>query len=294
MERQRPRHEEGEHHHEKHEFTPHERIELGITAAKAGDLVVDDHTARAIATQLRSIKTPMIDLFVQTGHVDDEAFKEIGLMRQSPGTTEQNIRWITWLGGYWLDIKHRHEQAGIEVPPGYDPRVYIADLDSLRRTIHHGLWVDANQTPADLNADVTAMLDSSPTVGATQWAVGATKDFGGLDLTGFRDLALISQLADGVVQHGSAYPAWVDVVGLSDIEQLDKFDDFYIGSYDSREAWMRHIADDLDWHGHLDRVVDPKLRPFLRVDYEAMAGSHLAESWDVALGHDRRIHVFLR
>lgn len=298
MERQpRPHHEGGEHHHEPHEFTPAERIELGITAAKADELVIDDYTARAIAARLSSAKTPMLDRFVQTGHIEDETFKEIGLMRHDPGTSEQEVRWITWLGGYWLDVNHRREQAEraeTEQPPQYDPRVFVTDLDSLQRTIHHGVWVDANQAPADLKADVTAMLDSSPTVGATRWAVGAAKDFAGLDLTGVTDMALISRLAGGVEEHGVAYSAWVAVVGMNDAQQLDKFDDFYVGSYDSREAWMREIAEDLGWANHLDRAVDPMLRPFLRIDYQLMAESPLTEGWDAVRGHDGRTYVFLR
>ncbi|WNV83466.1 antirestriction protein ArdA [Umezawaea sp. Da 62-37] len=293
MERPRPRHEGGEHHHDKHEFAPEERIELGITAAIAGDLVIDDHTARAIAARLGSIKTPMLDLFTHTGHMDAEGFKELRAMRLDPPTSEQQAHWIDWLGGYWLSVEQQRA-TDAERHPTYEQRVYVADLDSLRRTIHHGLWVDANQAPADLKADVTAMLDSSPTVGATRWAVGAAKDLAGLDLTGSSDTALISRLARGVHQHGAAYSAWASIAGTDDHDQLDKFANFHVASYDSREAWMRDIADDLGWANHLDRAVDPMLRPFLRIDYEAMAESPLTERWDVVRGHDRRIHVFLR
>ena len=304
MERQ-PHHEGGEHHHDKHEFTPNERIELGITAAIAGDLVIDEHTANVIAARLGSIKTPMLDRFTQTGHMDAEGFKELGTMRLDPATNEQQARWIDWLGGYWLDrlggqlkANRPHgeaaERAEVEGLLSYEPRIYIADLDSLQRTIHHGVWIDANQSPADLKADVVALLEASPTVGASSWAVGAAQDFAGLDMTGLHDTTLISRLARGVHKHGAAYSAWASITGTDDHEQLDKFADFHVASYDSRDSWMREVADDLGWPTHLDLTVDPVLRPFLRIDYEAMAESSLVEGWDVVRGDDHRIHVFLR
>lgn len=178
-------------------------------------------------------------------------------------------------------------------PQAYEPRVYAADMASAARGISHGLWIDANQTADELNADIAAMLEASPTPGATEWAIQATAEFGGLDLQGYTDTVLIAQLAKGVAEHGAAYSAWVTIVGTDDREQLDKFSDFYVGSYDSREAWMREAADELGWPAQRERINDPLLQPYVTLDYAAMA-EEAAQTWDAVTGIDGRLHVFMR
>jgi antirestriction protein len=146
---------------------------------------------------------------------------------------------------------------------------------------------------ADPNADIAAMLEASPMPGATEWAIQATADFGGLDLQGYTDTALIAQLAKGVAEHGAAYSAWVAITGTDDREQLDRFSDFYVGSYASREEWMREAADELGWPAQRERITDPLLQPYVTLDYTAMA-EDAARSWDAVTGVDGRLHVFMR
>jgi antirestriction protein len=166
-------------------------------------------------------------------------------------------------------------------------------MSSAQRGISHGLWIDANQTADELNTDIAAMLASSPTPGATDWTIQATAEFGGLDLQGYTDTALIAQLAKGVTEHGAAYSAWVAIVGTDDREQLSKFSDLYVGSYASREAWMREAADDLGWPAQRERITDPLLQPYVTLDYTAMA-EDAARSWDAVTGIDGRLYVFMR
>lgn len=92
----------------------------------------------------------------------------------------------------------------------------------------------------------------------------------------------------------AAIAAWAELIGSSDPDQLDRFEDFYVGSYDSPEAWGRAVAEDLDWHGQLDReITDPMLRSYVTIDYPKMAREG-AQGWDVVQGSDGRTHVFLR
>jgi hypothetical protein len=84
------------------------------------------------------------------------------------------------------------------------------------------------------------------------------------------------------------------MVGTQDRDQLARFDDFYVGSYDSPEAWAREVADDLSWPEQLDReIADPFLRRYVVIDYAKVAREG-AEGWDVLTGSDGRTHVFLR
>jgi antirestriction protein len=176
----------------------------------------------------------------------------------------------------------------------YQPRVYVADVASHQRGIEHGLWLDANQDPDDLDTDIAALLDSSPTIGAREWTVAATAEFAGLDLHGFTDTALIAELGRGVATHGAAYAAWVALAGTGDRDQLGRFTDFYIGSYDSPEVWAHVVAEDLEWSEQLDReITDSFLRRYVVIDYAKLAREG-AQGWDVVTGSDGRTHVFLR
>lgn len=183
--------------------------------------------------------------------------------------------------------------AEIEGAPKRNPRVYVVDTSSRRRGIQHGLWIDAAQEPQELEADVAAMLESSPSPEATEWAVDATADFAGLDLSDCSDTELISTLARGVVDHGAAYAAWVAIVGTDDREMLDRFGDFHVGSYDSPEDWAEDVANGLEWPEQLDNVLDSTLRRYVVIDYARFVRD-ARQSWDVVEGTDGKTHVFMR
>jgi antirestriction protein len=175
----------------------------------------------------------------------------------------------------------------------YQPWVYVADTSSQEQGLQHGQWFDAARTPDELRADIVALLARSPLPYAAEWQVQASTGFAGLDLHGFVDTVLISELGRGVATHGAAYATWVSIVGTQDHEHLARFTDFYVGSYESLEAWGRSLGEDFQWNAQLDEAVDPMLRPHLRIDYAAVA--HTArDSWDVLFGHDGQLHVFLR
>ncbi len=179
----------------------------------------------------------------------------------------------------------------------HQPRVYVADLASAQRGISHGLWIDAHQQSDELDADIAAMLDSSPTLPGLPWdqawAVHSAEDFAGLDLNGVTDTVLIAELAKGIADFGAAYAAWVGLVGIDDRDQLGRFEDHHVGSYDTAEAWMREVADDLGWRRERQRITDPLLSPYVTLDYAAMA-EDAARSWDAVTGIDGRLYVFMR
>lgn len=175
----------------------------------------------------------------------------------------------------------------------YRPQVYAVDVDSRERGIQYGLWIEAEQDTEGITADVVAMLAGSPTVNAARWEVSATQSFAGLDLDGLNDPKLIAQLGHGVSEHGAAYAAWAGIAGITDAEELAKFNDFFVGSYDSPEAWAREVGSDLEWESHLDEVVQPDLRSYVAIDYAKFAREAM-QQWDAVQGHDGRLHVFLR
>jgi antirestriction protein len=190
------------------------------------------------------------------------------------------------------DGEHPRDFAPERQQPRH-PRIYVADLASMERDIEHGLWIDADQTASEIDADIEAMLASSPVPGAKLWAVRSAEDFDGIDLSTVTDSAVISGLARGLVEHGRAFAAWARFVG-NDRTRLTEFGDSYTGSYQSREAWAWALVESLGWHQELDRrITDTLIRPYVVFDYEAVA-QDAAASWQVLTDPDGTVHVFAR
>jgi len=183
------------------------------------------------------------------------------------------------------------EQA--ERPPKPAPRVYVIDhrTDNTRESA--GQWVDANHAADELEAAIAAAFGRPPEDGVSDWSVAAAEGFAGIDVFGSTDSQLVSAIGQGVAEHGPAFAAWVELHGIDDVELVSRFNDFYIGSYHSERDWAEWIAVDLEWLEHLDRVVEPTLRPYVRIDYDQVARDTRG-SWDLITGPDGRVHVFLR
>ncbi|HEY9838759.1 MAG TPA: antirestriction protein ArdA, partial [Vampirovibrionales bacterium] len=68
-------------------------------------------------------------------------------------------------------------------PPVLTPMIYVACLASYNSGILHGWWIDANQDPDDIQADINEMLETSPMDGAEEWAIHAFDNFGFLQIS---------------------------------------------------------------------------------------------------------------
>ncbi|MEC3979532.1 antirestriction protein ArdA [Amycolatopsis sp. H20-H5] len=192
-------------------------------------------------------------------------------------------------GEHHVEMNHEHASDQPERSSRRHPRVYVADLVSLERGIRHGLWIDALQDTDELDADITAMLDSSPTVGAAQWAIHGAEDFAGINLSTLTDTTLISRLARGVADYGEAFAVYVDWIG-TDEEMLSRFGHHYRGTYSSPEAWGRAAITDLGWQQQIDERLDDDLLAYVRIDYTAWASDE-SNGFYVVHGDDG-IHVF--
>ena len=183
------------------------------------------------------------------------------------------------------------EQA--ERPSKPAPRVYVIDHRTDNSQEPTGQWVDANQAADELEAAIAEAFGRLPEDGAIDWSVTHAQGFAGIDLFGSSDSQLVATIGQGVAEHGDAFAAWVELHGTGDVDQLGRFTDFYIGSYQSKLDWAESIAADLEWLEHLDRVVEPTLRPYVRIDYDQVVRD-TSGSWDLVTGNDGRVYVFLR
>ncbi len=165
-----------------------------------------------------------------------------------------------------------------------EPRIYVASLTDYNNGILHGEWISAEADPEQLYAKTRDMLARSPTARrygevAEEWAIHDHDGFAGIRLGEHEDFATVSRLARGIVDHGPAFAAWVDLRGKHD-DELDEFEDHYFGEYDSVRDYAEHILDDLGYLDEIEQVVPDYLKPYVAIDSSAF-GRDLVLSGDI-------------
>lgn len=119
------------------------------------------------------------------------------------------------------------------------------------------------------------MLATSPTAAkngdrAEEWAIHDYDGFGPLRLGEYEALSTIARIANGIAEHGPAFAAWADHVGLRETEQLAEFEDRYQGEWESAEAF----AEDMLEQGGAQQIVEQApvwLQPYLSLNAAGFA-----------------------
>ncbi len=179
--------------------------------------------------------------------------------------------------------RHEHE-------PRDHPRIYVADLAAYNNGHLHGTWIDSTLEPGEMWEQINAMLGRSPIPGSEEIAIHDYEHFGPLHLSEYESIGTVSRIGRGFLEHGHAFLHWVDLAGTSDPDELDAFEDHYLGQYES----LRDLGEEMaDAHG-IDHLIEEHLpefiRPYVTVDYEAF-GADMASDCHVA-DEQGGIHVF--
>lgn len=182
--------------------------------------------------------------------------------------------------------------ARAEREPTDGPRIYVASLSDYNDGRLHGAWLDAAAEPDELQAGINSMLGRSPMPGAEEWACHDHDGFGPLHLGEYEDLATISKIGLGIAEHGPAYAHWAAICGTHDADDLDRFEDVYLGHWNSVEAYAEELLDDLGLEDLLDREIPEHLQAYVTVDIEGFARD-LEYSGDVTASEgDHGVYLF--
>jgi len=178
------------------------------------------------------------------------------------------------------------ESASTEIRPKARPQIWVGSLSDYNNGILYGSWIDAAREPEQLETDIQSMLNGSPWMARTgepveEWAIFDHENFGACAIGEHGNISRISAVATGIVEHGLAFAAWAELVAEDD--RLDGFTDAYLGHYDSPEAYVEQLIDDLGYDDTLDRVVPEGLRPYVQINIEGLAR-------DLRLGGDIHVH----
>src|SRR5487761_169086 len=153
------------------------------------------------------------------------------------------------------------------------PRIYVASLSDYNSGYLHGSWLDAAQAVEGIESGIAAMLAASPTPDAEEWAIHDYECFGGIAVHEYEDLTLLTQRADGLTRHGPAFASWVQLVGR-DPEELQRFEEAYLGNHPSLAAYAEELLDSLGVIADFDRWANDHLgehlAPYVKWDFEAL------------------------
>lgn len=135
--------------------------------------------------------------------------------------------------------------------PELGPRIYVASLTDYNAGILHGSWVLATVGPEVMTEAIEKMLAESPTAKrygepAEEWRID---DFDGwgryLHVREYESLETIARLAEGLEAHGEAFGAWAALCDTEDAEELDRFEEVFLGEFGSLEAYGESICEDM-------------------------------------------------
>lgn len=163
----------------------------------------------------------------------------------------------------------QHEHPAAEAPSRPSPAIYVASLADYNNGVLHGAWIDAARDPADIKADIDAMLAQSHEPNAEEYAIFDYEQFGRCRIHEHDPIDLVARIARGIQEHGYAFSAWADV-HESNPERWDDFTDAYLGHYDSVQDYVDQFADDLGYTAEIAKLPE-SLQTYIRFDTEALA-----------------------
>lgn len=170
------------------------------------------------------------------------------------------------------------------------PEVWAGSWADHNAGVLHGRWIRADQTPEDIWADVQDMLATSTQPHAEEHGWFDYQGFGPLAISEQESVEDISRVGLGIAEHGDAFAHFADVLGRGAWGELDRFDELYIGHYQSVVTYAEELLDDLGADDALDDRVPDWLRGFVRID---VAGFAEAITHDLGVSEDEGgVHLF--
>jgi antirestriction protein len=172
------------------------------------------------------------------------------------------------------------------------PWIYVASLTDYVSGQLHGTWIDASQDLEEVQTAITNMLTSSPSgPGAEEFAIHDHDGFGHYHPGEYQPIDSVVRIAHGIIEHGRAFAAWAAHAG-DDPETLQRFEDVFLGNYDSVASYAHDLLDNLPVERIIEEHVPESLQAYIRIDSEAL-GRDLMLGGDITIvEHHDGVWVF--
>jgi antirestriction protein len=143
-----------------------------------------------------------------------------------------------------------------------DFSIYVACLASYNSGVLYGKWIKPNKDIEELHEQIKEILKSSPMPNAEEWAIHDYDNFH--NLGEYPNLENITKIVEAYEEHGiektNAF------LTLYSVEDLEHFEDSYIGEYDSFLDYAINIFDECYLQDVPESVVS-------YIDYEKFANT---------------------
>ena len=155
-------------------------------------------------------------------------------------------------------------------PEQVHPRIYVASLADYVNGTLRGRWIQADQLAEDIQRQIGEMLDESELLRPEEFAIHDYEGFGPVRIGEYERIETVARIAEGIRDHGEAFAHWADYVGtLTDEDQLSRFEDAYLGQWDTERDYAESLVEDLGIDQALDDANLP-LRCYVSVDLDML------------------------
>jgi antirestriction protein len=155
-----------------------------------------------------------------------------------------------------------------------------------------GRWMAADREADEVLTEVEGMLRTDAEPGAEEWAIFDYEGFGPLRLGEHESIELVTRIARGIGEYGPALAHLASLVMPTEPGDLDRFEDVYVGHYESIEDYATQLLDDLGYLKAFDDSVPPFLEPYARLDLEAFASDMEASGQFLTSRGDGGVYIF--
>jgi len=182
------------------------------------------------------------------------------------------------------------EPSKPEVRVNTVPRIYVASLADYNNGILHGAWLDADGDLDDIDSAIQLILDKSPTGEAEEFAIFDFEGFEAWRPHEYESIAMVSAVAQGVVEHGPAFAHWVEAVEAKDPESLAGFEDAYLGHWRDVDEYAEELM--AAFGMNIEELVPEAYSSYVWIDFEGFARD-LEASGDITTSEgDDGVYIF--
>jgi antirestriction protein len=168
------------------------------------------------------------------------------------------------------------------------PRIYVRCLKAYNNGFLHGMWIDANQEPDEIQEAINYMLSWSPmckTEECEEWAIHDYENFEGITISESESIERVSNLAMLVEEHGEPFGAFLEWYGE---DEEEKFEENYVGCYKNKQDFAEEYYEQ---SGIIDAIEKAGLQTCY-IDFERIARDMFLDGYSgVDRGHEK-FYVF--
>ncbi len=240
-------------------------IRQGIEASLQDEAVIDERTARLIASQLHDGQASPYYALASSGYIDREPLLDSIARDAQNENLDEEAR--SWLGHLVMYV----ESTKPERPAVDSPRIWVGSLAAYNDGVLHGKWIAADREADEVWEDVNEVLRTSP-VPAEEYFIADYENFAGLRLWEYEPIERVAQIGRLLVAYGDAFAAWLQYEGSDALGRAEEFTDAYVGEFSDREELQDHfemlygIEEMMD---ELHRKVSSSLSVYVEFDTEA-------------------------